>query len=360
MTDPSSRSLQRPEDFGIGRLFWVMSDAIVGADIHGDSIVLWNPAAERLFGYTAREAIGMSLTKLVPDELHAAHVAGISRFRSGGEPRILGGDAVEVPARTRSGDTVNIALTLADVSDGPDRRYIVAVIRDVTELRATQRDLEQVNTSMREFVATASHDLRTPLASILGFADLLADEETELAPAQRSEFAQAIVRNADRATRLVDDLLTMSQIQAGAVASRITSTSVKEVVADALASSGVEAEVHVEPGLLVKADSHHLERILVNLLTNAANHGGGAIAVRATRSGGAVDIRVCDQGEGVPEDFRPRLFQSFAKAAPDRREGTGLGLSIVRGLARAQGGDAFHEPAEGGGSQFGVRLPSAG
>ncbi|MFP5579544.1 MAG: histidine kinase dimerization/phospho-acceptor domain-containing protein [Acidimicrobiia bacterium] len=125
---------------------------------------------------------------------------------------------VEVPARTRCGDSLTVQLTLSDVTLEDERRHVVAVIRDVTELRRTEHELRRVNDAMRRFVATASHDLRTPLASVLGFARLLTSDDPGLEEASRMEFAAAIERGADRATRLVDSLLTLSQIQAGAVA----------------------------------------------------------------------------------------------------------------------------------------------
>jgi signal transduction histidine kinase len=118
----------------------------------------------------------------------------------------------------------------------------------------------------------------------------------------------------------------------------------------------------VDEKLEVLADPNHFRQIVTNFLTNALKYGRTPIQVEAAVSDGTVEVRVRDQGEGVPEDFVPRLFEKFAQApgVAQAHRGTGLGLSIVRGLARAQGGDAWYEPNEPRGSCFGVRLPRAG
>ena len=347
---------QRPEDFGIGRLFWVTSDAIVGADIETECIVLWNPAAEALFGYPARVAVGMPLVQLVAPEFHDAHLDGIRRYRHGRPAALVGERPVEVVAVTAEGRRVDVALTLADVSTDGTRRHAIAVIRDMTDVRRAQAALERVNEVMEEFVATAAHDLRTPLATVSGFARMLHNAGGSLSDERRREFTEAILRGAERATRLVDDLLTLSRIQAGAVASHGESVDIAEVVAEALRVTEVEVEASVGVGLEVQIDRHHLERMLINLLTNAARYGRPPIEVRTVEWQDAVEVLVSDGGDGVPEDFVPRLFDRFARANSTAMDGTGLGLSIVRGLAVAHGGDAFYSTTEAGGAVFGLRL----
>lgn len=347
---------QRPEDYGIGRLFWVTSDAIVGADIESERIVLWNPAAEDLFGYSAHEAVGMALVDIVAPAFRDAHLRGIRRYRDGEPAVLVGKSRVEVPAVTKDGVHRDVALTLTDVSHAGSRRHVVAVIRDITDIRDAQRELEQMNESMREFVATASHDLRTPLATILGFAQLLTTDGAALSEVQRQEYTDAILRGALRATRLVDDLLTLSQIQAGALASHIEVVDVAGVAGDAVETSGVAATISIDPGLAVQVDRHQLERMLTNLLSNAERHGRPPVTIHATCVGDVVEITVTDAGDGVPEQFVPRLFDRFARASKTG-PGTGLGLSIVQGLAASHGGDVIYDSSSIGGARFTVRLP---
>jgi PAS domain S-box-containing protein len=347
---------QSPEDFGIGSLFWLTSEAIVAAELDSERIVLWNPAAERLFGYSPDEALGMRLDTLVPDDLRNSHLAGVRRYREHGQAVLVGGGPVDVRAVTKDGESKDVALTLTDVSPDAAGRWVLAVIRDVSAQRRAERELEAANVAMREFVATASHDLRTPLASVLGFTALLRREH--FSDEQREQFLQTIERSATHASRLVDDLLTLSQIHAGVVAARSDRVTVAEVARRACAAVGSPASVAIDDTLMVAGDPDHLERMLANYLTNAERHGAEPIRVEAEMEGTSILIRVCDAGPGVPEDFTERLFTSFTRVDPSRRDGTGLGLSIVKGLAEASGGRAFYEYNAQRGCCFGISLPA--
>lgn len=354
------RSEQHPEHFGIGRLFWLISEAIIGADLAAEEIVLWNPAAGRLFGYTAEEALGMPLERLVPDSIRPQHLAGIRRYRQGDGPAVLvGSGPVQVPARTKDGALREISLSLTDVSDGTSKRYVLATIRDVTAVVQAERTLQRTNQAMREFVASASHDLRTPLTSVLGFARMLRDQRDALDGAQQEACVDAILRGATQATRLVDDLLTLSQLQAGVVSTYAEAVQVATVVREAAARNGVDVAVELDDDVIVAVDADHLERILDNYLTNAARYGRAPIrATASTEGGGQVVIRICDAGDGVPVDFEGRLFSAFARVDPATGDGTGLGLSIIKGLAEANGGSVLYERLPDGGVCFGVRLPA--
>jgi len=360
VTERSAAGGQDPDEFGVGGLFWLTSEAIVAADLESERVVLWNPAAERLFGYPSTEALGMRLDRLVPDELRDRHLAGIRRYRGGGAATLVGGGPIAVPAVNRVGDRLDVALTLTDVSHGrPAQRFVLAVIRDVTAQARAERELEATNQAMREFVATASHDLRTPLTAVLGFGRFLEEHGETLGADQRREHLGAILRSAELASRLVDDLLTLSQIQAGAVAIRPERVQLALAAREARAETGSSATITVDDDLAVQVDPTHLERMLVNYLTNADRYGTPPVQIVATRQGGTVTVRVCDAGPGVPDGFAPRLFTSFARANPGAGKGTGLGLSIVKGLAAANGGDVFYETSEDLGSCFGLTLPAA-
>jgi signal transduction histidine kinase len=173
----------------------------------------------------------------------------------------------------------------------------------------------------------------------------------------------AIGRQATHLARLIEDLLTVSQIEADAVHAVPHDVDLHAAVAELIGDLGPDyaaVALDVEPGLRAYVDPQHLTRILTNYVKNALVYGAPPVAVRARARDGRADILVADSGPGVPPEFRPRLFEKFARA--DRKtskatQGTGLGLSIVRGLARAAGGDAWYEPNAPTGSVFGVRLP---
>lgn len=346
---------QHPERFGVGRLFGLTSDAIVAAGLDDQRIVLWNPAAAALFGYNADDALGMRLDELVPPDLRAAHLEGIARYAATGTGPLVGAAAAEVAALTRQGDRRDISLSLTDLGDTTGQRVILAIIRDVTAQREAERSARRLNSMMRDFVAVASHDLRSPLTAISGFADLAATPDTTAE--SRSRALDIIKRSAARANRLVDDLLTLSQIEAGALPTNVERVAVREVTDEALRSSRIVAENRVEAATTVVADGDQVRRILDNYLTNAARYGRPPITVDANQRGPDVTIRVCDHGTGLEPDLAERLFVPFSAARSDSRGSTGLGLSIVRGLARANGGDAFYERTPDG-VCFGVTLPS--
>jgi signal transduction histidine kinase len=233
----------------------------------------------------------------------------------------------------------------------------------VQQLEQTNGVLDSANRSMRDFVAMASHDLRQPLNGIIGLASILLagwDDETDV---QKIDYLTTIEQQGQHLNRIVEDLLTVSQIDAGAMETHIEEVSLRRLL-DQIALEFVGAArsdlcVECPDDLRLRADPDHLRRIVVNYLTNAFKYGGPPIDVLVMTTDDAIKLEVCDQGEGVPPEFVPRLFERFARA--DRtarsREGTGLGLSIVQGLAEANGGEAWYLPREPHGSCFGLTLP---
>ena len=143
-----------PASFGIGRLFWAVSEGIVVGNISRETIALWNPAAEAIFGWTADEAIGMPLHHLVPRDLREAHLNGLARFRETGQGALVGSrNGVELPALRKDGSTIHIELTLSslDPLDDPDKDFVLALIRDVTDRRkADQLRLELRDAELRK------------------------------------------------------------------------------------------------------------------------------------------------------------------------------------------------------------------
>jgi signal transduction histidine kinase len=225
-------------------------------------------------------------------------------------------------------------------------------------------ELEQANSAMRDFIAVASHDLRTPITVVKGFAQTIRAEWGALAESDMLTYLGMIERQADQLARLVDDLLTVSRIDAAVLDPDPRPLGVAAAVEEILREHSFDTgtvTVDVPPDLVALVDPDHFSRIVSNYLGNARFHGAPPIRVEGRCEGREVVVRVCDSGNGVPASFRPRLFDRFARRdrakAGDR--GTGLGLSIVMGLARAAGGYAWYEDNEPNGACFAVRLPSA-
>jgi signal transduction histidine kinase len=244
----------------------------------------------------------------------------------------------------------------------------LAVVADLALARAdllererrTAAELQAANEAMRDFVAIASHDLRTPITVIQGFCIALEQQWAKIGDSERSEYLTIMRRQSEHLTRLVDDLLMVSRIDAKALDTQKETLEVRKAIELALEGMEAEIEIDADPALTVYADPHHINRILRNYVGNAISHGEPPVRIEATGSSEWVELRVRDYGEGIAGEFVTSLFEKFARAGTrntDGRQGTGLGLSIVRGLAEANGGEAWYEPNEPRGSCFAIRLP---
>ncbi|MDH5588554.1 MAG: ATP-binding protein [Gemmatimonadota bacterium] len=250
--------------------------------------------------------------------------------------------------------------TLLFSSRSLDRGGAVSTLLDITEIRR----LEQVR---RDFVANASHEFKTPLTSIRGFAETLLESEP---PDQlRREFLAAIGKNTLRLQHLVDDLLDLSRLESGGWVARPERIRVADAAEEAweqVAASAVarRVELVLDADVEVNADHQALVNVFRNLFENAVRHTdpGGHVRVSVgNRSGDPVEVRVSDDGEGIPIHVLPRIFERFYRGDSARaREvgGTGLGLAIVRHLVQAVGGEIRVESELGRGTTFRLTLPA--
>jgi signal transduction histidine kinase len=234
----------------------------------------------------------------------------------------------------------------------------------VGELRQASDELEAANEAIKEFVAIASHDLRSPLTSVIGYSELLLGRWEMMREDQKREFLGVIHEQAKRLERLVEDLLTISRIEAGAMHAQPEEIPLALEIQRTVAELGEAAAcvaVSAPSGLKVLADPDHVRRVLENYISNAIKYGRPPIRVFAQACDDSIEVRVTDEGDGVPDSLVPRLFGKFVRGDTEtsRKKGTGLGLSIVRGLAQVNGGDAWYEPNEPHGSRFALRVPRA-
>jgi PAS domain S-box-containing protein len=219
-------------------------------------------------------------------------------------------------------------------------------------------ELEDANQLKLDLIGMLGHEIATPLMSILATVELAGPDAD---PAETAEALALIGRQAARLDTLVREVLTQVALDAGRLHADREPVPLQTAIAAAIELTGSPAAVGTVPEQ-VMANRGHLQQMLVNYLTNAAKYGGGAVAVDVTRTAeNTVRIAVRDEGEGVPEGFRDQLFSQFSRArrTASSRPGTGLGLYIVRGLARANGGDAGYLPAVPHGSIFYLDLETA-
>lgn len=262
------------------------------------------------------------------------------------------GKVSEIELHTADGLRVSELRTGRAEVDGEP--VFVATLRDIT-------DRKRVEQSLRDFVSTASHEFRTPLFAIQGFAETLELQWEHLADEDRRTYVSTIHRQAQRLARLTDDLLTVTRLDGEAMAPAAQPTLCGVVAERAAALLSIEVELDVAADLRAHVDPDHLEDVLVNLLTNAEKYGEAPFLVSGSVDGDAVVLRVVDHGEGVPAEFRERMFERFSRERRAARDhpGTGLGLSIAQGLLRRNGGELGYEVTPGGGATFVVRLPVA-
>jgi two-component system phosphate regulon sensor histidine kinase PhoR len=244
-------------------------------------------------------------------------------------------------------------------------RGAVLVLRDITELRR----LERVR---RDFVANVSHELKTPLTAIIGFAETLLSGALEDSEHSR-RFLEILRDHARRMARLVDDLLDLSRMEAGRLLLRLEDVSLEELIEEAVrpfrlqvAEAGLRLSVTCPP-LIVRCDPERLVQVVRNLLDNAFRYtpAGGTVTVRATAdaAGEMATVTVADTGIGIPADQLDRIFERFYRLDAARarvQHGTGLGLSIARHLVQAMGGRIWVQSQEGKGSEFFFTVPLAG
>ena len=323
-----------------------IADGIVAVDREG-KVVLWNDSAEAITGVPGAAALGRTPVEVLQREL------------TSGDEGTAGERLLSIQ---RGGDEVWLSLTEAVMHDpvGSVSGRIFA-FRDVS----SERIVEEMKST---FVSTVSHRLRAPLTSIYGFAETLLRRDVLFGEEERRTFLEYISSEAQRLTTIVDTLLSVARLEAGDMQVELAPTDLRAVVSDAISSVQEGAAVNghrfvlelPDEPLAASADREKLVQILRNLLENAVKFSpdGGTVTVEAHRRAGRVEVRVVDQGEGIPEAEREHIFSKFHRA-DSGDSGAGLGLFIARGLVLAMGGRIWVDSAEGGGSSFAFELPLA-
>ncbi|MBD0329064.1 MAG: PAS domain S-box protein [Thermoleophilia bacterium] len=326
------------------RVLAAVGDGVVLVDDAG-VVRLWNPAAERIVGLAAADAVGRRMDEVVPGWRVVAGRLGNGDIGSAREslPVVVGERELWVSA---------IAVRSED--------GVVYAFRDETAERALER-------AKSDFVATVSHELRTPLAGIYGAALTLQRGDVLLPDGQRRHLLAIVAGEAERLARIVDEILTAAELDSGRI--RLTTERVdlaaeaaRAVAAARARSDAQPIDFTAPPGLPpVLADAAKVRQVLANLLDNALKYAPGApVEVDLAAGEGQVVARVHDGGPGIPAEERVRIFEKFYRLDPDLTSGvsgTGLGLYICRELVERMGGRIWVENGNGGGATFAVALP---
>jgi PAS domain S-box-containing protein len=336
--------------------------AVVTMDL-GERVTAWNPAAERLFGWTEAEAVGRRIQDLVLGTAEQDE-EGVAVS----ETAFAEGSAQLITRRTRrDGSLVDVEVLMVPLVVGGEPIGSYAIYHDIGELQRARQEAEAATHAKSAFLATMSHEIRTPMNAVIGMTELLLD--TELDQEQR-DFADVIRSSGEGLLRVIDDVLDYSKIESGRLELehrpfdlRECTESALDVVAARAADKDLELacliDSDVPPELM--GDETRLRQVLINLVSNAVkftDEGEVVVSVDCEASGPAgyrLHVAVRDTGIGIPEERMSQLFQSFSQgdASTTRRfGGTGLGLAISKRLSDLMGGSMWAESTPGEGSTF--------
>ena len=345
------------------------SDAIISADGQG-TIIYFNQAAERIFGYSAREALGEPLTLLMPERFQQPHALGFQRFLATRQARIIG-KTLELVARNKDGKEFPIEISVANWTTA-NGNFFTAILRDITSRKKAEdalttrtAELETVNRELEAFSYSVSHDLRAPLRHVDGFSDMLREECGPALNQAGRRYLDTITESVKQMGRLIDDLLMFSKM--GRVEMRQSQVSISDLVAEAIQELSsetngrrVEWEIQSLPG--VWGDRAMLKQVWANLLSNSIKYtrprGSAKIRIGCSRKNGELEFYVQDNGAGFDMKYADKLFGVFQRLhRAEEFEGTGIGLANVRRIVTRHGGRTWAEakPDEGATFYFTLR-----
>ena len=365
-------------------------DAIVSKDLNG-IVTSWNASAERIFGYSAAEMIGESITKLIPPDRLGEETFVLREVRAG--RRVAHFETVR---RTKSGEPIDIALTVSPILDANGRVIGASKIaRDITKhkrlleaerqsqvraeaarrqvLEVENQRFQESNRLKSEFVANMSHELRTPLNSIIGFAELMVDERHGPMPSKYTAFASLILKSAHHLLQLINDVLDLAKVESGKIVLTPEQVDLASVVDDVTSVVGALArqrDIHIKTAIDpaigdVYLDSNRFKQVLYNYLSNAIKFSPdhGRVEVRVSPAGADAEtlcLEVQDWGIGIREEDIQKLFTEFQQldsSTAKHYKGTGLGLALTRRIVESQGGTVGVRTQLGSGSTFFAKLP---
>jgi PAS domain S-box-containing protein len=369
-------------------------DGIIEVERDG-TIVLLNAAAERMFGYQREELLGQLMEILVPESLRHRHHEHRNHYAEHPVTRPMG-IGLELFAQRKDGSQFPVEISLSPIRS-PQGSRVIAIVRDITsrkqaearinemhqefaselaaknqQLEIRNREVERANRLKSEFLASMSHELRTPLHTIIGFADLLAEElKGPLNPDQK-RFIGHIQQDSRHLLELINDILDLSKIESGRLELHFELFNAADAIAETIAglrpgaeSKQIRIREIVDPVLSIAADRLRLKEILYNLVSNAVKFTPekGQITIECSNQPEGILFTVTDTGIGIDSSERQAIFDKFYQVGSTTgglREGTGLGLAITKSLIEMHGGRIWVESTPGQGSRFQFLIPRPG
>jgi signal transduction histidine kinase len=343
------------------RVLVSLVDGVAVVDAN-DLVAYWNPSLEKLFNLSAGGMLGMSLpaaiekiaARMITSEDAARRLSGAFAHPELAQP---------IDSQTASEPSIAISINVFPILDeNGSQKGCGMLARDVTRER-------RADALKSQLLATVSHELRTPLASIKGFATTLLRQDVSWSMAEQQDFLRIIEDETDRLSEIIDNLLDMSQIEAGALRIDREPTQLRGIIRELVDQIRMRTEAHYFvlnlPNELprVYADARRMRQVIRNLLDNAIKYSkSGQITVACQVEGIHLLVSVSDQGDGIPPEYLSQVFDRFFQVdgkSTRKKGGSGLGLSISRGIVEAHGGRMWVESALGQGSAFKFTVPLA-
>lgn len=350
-------------------------DAILGKTLDG-IITNWNRGAQRLYGYSAEEAVGQYFSLLVPPAHPNEVPVLLERLRRGEHI-----NHYETVHTSKDGRLLDVALTLSPLKDSQGRVIgCSTIVHDISQRkqaegelaqafaaqRAANEELERINKIRRDFVSVVSHEFRTALTGIQGFSQMMRDEDFGIE--EMREISSDIYEDAARLNRMIGEMLDLARMESGRITLDLERVEINEIlmrVATQIQTNAPRHEIHLQldegiPELL--GDRDKLAQVATNLLNNAVKYSpnGGRINVGSRLEGAFAHVRVLDEGVGIRPEALEKLFEPYTRdesVATRYIQGTGLGLAISRQIIELHGGDIWAESELSIGSTFHFTVP---
>jgi len=344
------------------------NDAIITTDITGN-ILGWNSGAEKIFGYKEPEITGQSLTIIIPDEYIEQHINGIKRIGSGGDKHVIG-STVELNGLNKNGIVFPIELSLSEwkISEGT---FYTGIIRDISERKRTEliiqnknKELQELNVTKDKFFSIIAHDLKGPLAVMIGLSDIIIDNFDSYDKKKIENLVTSLNTVANRTYSLLENLLEWSRLQRGMITADLKENNLKTIVnsicllfSEMAFNKNIALHNHVFSDIYAYCDVNMTNTILRNLVSNAIKFtdSNGFVSINAFQRGTFIEIQVIDTGLGIPLENIPFMFsieKDISAKGTKGEKGSGLGLLLCKEFVEKQGGRIWVESEMGKGSTF--------
>lgn len=332
-------------------------DAIISKTLQG-VITSWNKGAERIFGHSEQEALGKHISLIIPPERIEEETAILTNIKAG-----ITVEHFQTVRITKNGDTAAISLTVSPVKDNNGNITGASKIaRDISQELAAQAAIKELSQKKDEFIAMASHELKTPLTSMSGYLQLLEKRATD-----PDRFFVTKARNQlDKLNALVNDLFDVTKIQSGKLQYYFEPVILQTLISEVIdpikeANPNYHFELYDEENIIVDGDKMRLEQVISNLVTNAIKYSpeGSTITINTKRGQDQILVSVKDEGTGIDEESQQHIFSRFyrVQTAVKKIPGLGLGLYICKEIIERHEGRIWVESREGQGSLFTFSLP---